>query len=390
MTTVPLSGDIALSARPATPEAFEPYGRLIVAGDRARLGRRGGVLLALEEGRPGPRRVTHLLRFPEARRVVVPLGGAPLLVVVLPSGDQPGGPPEAFQTPAGAGVLINAGVWHADPTPLAEVPLLETVETAGAADRIDRRSVRDLLGADGLRVLLPEEPGAPGAALDLSAPGALTLASHLSGKVRLACVLLDRLTVRPEDPAVSEEEDALREALRGMWGRAVDLKQVPGIAEARALHEALGLRPEHVPPAPEALLARALAIGPLERQNAFLDALRLCILKVRVPMGAYDAHRIGDRIVVRTGGPGEGFPPPDREGRTLEGKPLLSDRGGPFGGIAADASRARVGIRTSRAVVVLWLPARVEDAAAEALLEEVARRLISACGGIVAGRVVVG
>jgi ureidoglycolate hydrolase len=154
-------GDLLLTARAATPEGFEPFGRLLGPGDRARLGKRGPVEIAVEAGRPGPRRVTHLVRYPAARRAVFPLAGAPMLVLVLPPGERPEGPLAAFRTPPGAGLLIEAGVWHHGPVPLGEQGLLEVLETPGPADRVDRRSLRDLTGSEAARIALPEEPEAP-------------------------------------------------------------------------------------------------------------------------------------------------------------------------------------------------------------------------------------
>jgi ureidoglycolate hydrolase len=154
-------GDLALIARPATVQNFEPYGKLLAPGDRLRLGKKGPVNLAVEDGKPGPRRVTHLVRYPVARRVVFPLASVPLLVLVLPPGEHPSGPPVAFQTGAGVGVLIEAGVWHHGPVPVGDVRLVEVVETPGPADRVDRRALRDLVGSEAARIALPEEPDAP-------------------------------------------------------------------------------------------------------------------------------------------------------------------------------------------------------------------------------------
>lgn len=151
------AGDIAVEARAATAETFHPFGRVLAPGDRLRLGRAGPVLLSLETAHPGPRRVTHLVRYPLARRIVFPLEEVAMLVLVLPAGERLDVPPTAFRAVGGAGLLIEAGVWHHGPVPVAEVGMLEVLETSGAADRIDRRSLRDLMGSEAARISLPEE-----------------------------------------------------------------------------------------------------------------------------------------------------------------------------------------------------------------------------------------
>jgi ureidoglycolate hydrolase len=157
-----VGGDLVLEARPATPEAFHPWGRLLYGGDRARIGKGGRVLVALDRKAKGPRRVDHLQRYPEAARVVLSATDAPLLLVVCGTDDRPGGPPAAFRVPGGAAVQLNPGVWHAGPTPLADTTLVEMLEIRGATDLLDRRPVSDLLPHHGLRIVLPGESGGPG------------------------------------------------------------------------------------------------------------------------------------------------------------------------------------------------------------------------------------
>ena len=101
-----IAGDLTLPARPATPELFAPFGRLLGPGARLKFAPQGGALLALDHAHPGPRRVTHLVRYPEARRILLPLGPGALLLVVLPPGERPGGPPAAFLVPPGCGVML--------------------------------------------------------------------------------------------------------------------------------------------------------------------------------------------------------------------------------------------------------------------------------------------
>src|SRR5262245_50503825 len=143
-----VGGDLVLSARPATAEALEPYGRLVWGGERVRLGAEASVLVALDPKEAGPRRVRHLQRYPDARRFLMATGEASLLLVVCGAGERPAGPAAAFRIPGGVGVLLDAGVWHAGPIAMADATVLELLEVRGPADRLDRRSVAEVLGAE--------------------------------------------------------------------------------------------------------------------------------------------------------------------------------------------------------------------------------------------------
>jgi DNA/RNA-binding domain of Phe-tRNA-synthetase-like protein/ureidoglycolate hydrolase len=373
-------GDLTLAARPATPEAFAPFGRLLEPGERVQLGPRG-TLLALDQAVPGPRRVTHLVRYPEARRVILPLGPpGPLLLVVLPPGERPGGPPAAFLVPGGVGVLLQQGVWHAGPVPLAEQGLAELLETSGPVDRLDRRPLRDLVGAEAARVVLPEEEAGRPQSFHLEQPNSVLVDPHLGERVRIALLALDDLQVGEADAALTDEGERLGETLRAAYG-AMPLADVPGVAATRAFFQSLGLEEARVQPACEVLLEHVLQGRPLPRVNAFLDALALATLRQKVPISAYDADKLGEQVLARLGAPGETYPGAGGRRVAAEGRPVLSDREGPFGGPVGDAARTRVSTSTRRVLVALFLPPGVERAPLDAQLDDVREALRRACGG---------
>ena len=340
-----------------------------------------GTLLALDQAQPGPRRVTHLVRYPEARRVILPMGPpVALMLVVLPPGERPGGPPAAFLLPAGVGVLLQQGVWHAGPVPLAEMRLCELLETSGPVDRMDRRPLSELVGAEAARVVLPEEEVGRPKSFHLEQPNSVLVDPHLVERVRVAFLALDDLQVGEADAALSDEGERLGETLRAAYG-AMALGDVPGVAATRGLFQALGLEGARVQPACEALLEQVLHGRPLPRVNAFLDALTLATLRRRAPISAYDADKLGEQVLVRVGAPGETYPGAGGRRVAAEGRPVLSDREGPFGGPVGDAARTRVTLSTRRALVALFLPPSVEKAAVEAQLDELREALRRACGG---------
>lgn len=389
MATEPaVGGDVVVTARTATAEAFKPYGRIVWGGERARLGGKAAVLVALDRKEAGPRRVRHLMRYPEARRFLMAVGEAPLLLVVCGSGERPSGPAAAFQIPGGAAVLVEAGVWHAGPIPMSDATLLELLEIEGVADRCDRLSVAEILGGDGLRILLPEEPGAPGPGLDLASEFGVTIARDLQGKVTLGCLAFDGLTVAESDAVLQEEADRLAVDLRRQWGTAPP-GEIPALVPARDLYKSLGLDPTKTRPASEALLRRVLQGRPLYRINNLVDALNLCSLTMLVPFGAYDRQRIAGPVVLRAGVSGEGYEALGRGRLSMEEKPVLADREGPFGNPTADSLRTRITPATTRALVVLYLPPTLADAHVLRFLDDVSSAVIRKAGGMEAGRRIV-
>ena len=318
-------GDLALVPRGATDESFAPYGRILGPGQRLALGATGGTLVALDAVEPGPRRATHMQRYPEARRLLLPLGPGSLLVIVLPPGERPGGPPSAFLCPAGHGLLLKQGVWHAGPLPLEPMHLCEVLETRGPVDRMDRRSVRDLVGAEGVRVTLAEEAGGRPTRFHLGQPNSVLLDEALAGRWRVALLELSDLHI----------------------------------------DDVLGVR-----------------------GNSLLAALDRWARGGEEPPLAYDAERIGEQVLVRPGAAGEASPDPTSQRGGTEGRPLLSDRDGPLAGPTGAAQRARVSAHTRRALVVVLREAATDRTAADGLLDELSRDVIEVCGGVESARLV--
>jgi len=382
------TGDLALAAQPAAEETFQPYGRLLAPGGRAYLGKRGRVLVAVDRRRRGPRRVSHLQRCPQARRAYVPAGAAASWLVVLGAG--PEAEPAAFLLPAGWGVVLNAGVWHAGPAPLEDTTVCEMLETMGPADRFDRESLRELAGVEAIRVLLPEEPGAPLTGFDLTAPNAVLLDASLHGRLRLGCLLIEDIAAGDVVPDLETELRRAVSGLRAMWGHASDLGEIPGIAAGRDLYREVGLDATQVVPAAEALVGRVLAGEDPAAASALEATALLCALRLRAPLGLYDAAHLGAQVIARLGGPGESYAEEGAGGISREGHPLLADRTGAFGSPLGDARRAVAGPATRRGLAVLFLPPTLEDAALEALLDGVGKALTSHTGGRVGARLTVG
>jgi len=381
MAQTSVGGDLVLSARPATAEAFAPYGRLLHAGDRLRFGGKAPVVMALDEREAGPRRVRHLQRFPEADRLLVGLGDAALLLVVCAGADAPTGPAAAFRIPGGAGVLLHAGVWHAGPVALGDGLVLEALETSGPVDHLDRATVASAFGAEGLRIMLADEPGAPGPGLDLSDDFGVTLAESLRGKLALGCLAFDELVVGDAGPELRAEGERLEDELRRQHAGASEPSNIVGLEPVRRLYRALGIDPTKTRPSSEALLRRVLDHKPLYRINALVDAMNLCSLRTLVPFGVYDRARVAGPVVLRAGAPGEGYEGIGRGRVHVDGRPVLADREGPFGNPTADSLRTSVTHATTRALVVLYLPPTLDAAGARSFLDATSAAVTRHCEG---------
>ncbi len=311
-------------------------------------------------------------------------------IVVLGPGDTPAGAPAAFTIQPGGAIVLEPGVWHAGPQVLADGTLAELLEAKGGIDRLDRVALRDLLGAEGVRVLLPEEPGAPGPAIDLASPHAVLLDAALAGRLRVGCLLFDELDVRETFATSPSELDEVAEGLRGIWKGEADLAQVPAIASIRAFFEGLELDPTHVRPPSELLFARVLTGEPVPRANTLVDALTLCTLRTGVPAAAYDAAQLAAPLLVRRGATGEDYAAQGGGRVRLEARPVLCDRDGPFGSLVGDADRASVRNQTRRALVVMFLDPATDDKAANGRRYRGIRSVRGDAEGRLAGRLIVG
>ncbi len=385
------AGDVVVWARPVGPETFAPYGRLLGVGDRLPLGRAGGTLVSLDEVRLGPRRFTHLSCYPDAQRLLLPVADAAFFVLVLSGGADGGasGPPVAFSTGSGQGLLIDAGVWHAGPVALREGALLEILETRGAVDRLDRRALSALLGVEAVRVGLPEEPGAPARPLDLHGPGAVIVEPGIGDVLTLGLLLFDDLDVVPDHPGLAEEIDRVCAAFCEIGATSHDRSSLFGVEAVRALWRALGLDPADRPTPYEECVRAVLAREPLRVRDSLSGALQLTALRRQVVLAGHDAAALSAPLQLRRGRATEALT--DGQGRSISvpALPVLCDRDGPFGGPVGSVRRASLGSGTRSALVALYLPAAAEASAVEAHLEETSRTVRSWCGGVETSRLAI-
>jgi DNA/RNA-binding domain of Phe-tRNA-synthetase-like protein len=211
-------------------------------------------------------------------------------------------------------------------------------------------------------------------------PLELSVSADLSGRVRLGVLVLEGVTVRPEDAALTQQIDDYCRALRERHGSQPSA-DVPGTADARALYKSLGLDPTKTRPSNEALLRRVLKGEALYRVNTLVDALNLCSLRAQLPYGLYDLAWVEPPIVLRRGSTGEAYEGIRKATVNVEGRPVLADARGPFGNPTSDSARTMIRLETRRALVTVYAPITHAAARVNEVLDATESTLIGACGG---------
>jgi DNA/RNA-binding domain of Phe-tRNA-synthetase-like protein len=202
----------------------------------------------------------------------------------------------------------------------------------------------------------------------------------LAGRVRLGVLVLEGVSVRERDEALDAEVEAACAALRERHPGASS-GDVPATGDARTLYKALGLDPTKTRPSNEALLRRALKGEPLYRISTLVDALNLCSLRELLPFGLYDLDNVRPPVVLRLGGPGEGYEGIRKGFVGIEARPVLADALGPFGNPTSDSARTMVRETTTRALVTCYAPASCTSERARSVLDRTRDALTRFCGG---------
>jgi len=216
----------------------------------------------------------------------------------------------------------------------------------------------------------------------------VALGTDVAGRCRLGVLALEGVTVAETSEALVAEIEAYGSGVRERHG-AVKSGEFPGTEDARTFYKALGLDPTKTRPSNEAMLRRVLKGEGLYRINTLVDALNLCSLREQLPFGLYDLDRVRLPIVLRKGGPGEGYEGIRKGFVNVEGRPVLVDADGPFGNPTSDSARSMIRLETRRALVTCYAPASCGTSRMESVLDRTQATLMRFCGGSPGGRVVV-
>lgn len=193
-------------------------------------------------------------------------------------------------------------------------------------------------------------------------PGtSVTAAAEVAAIVRPCWSVLAPVTVIDGEPRLDEP---LRQAASAMR-TAVPSADVT--AAVRTLYKRVGIDPTKTRPSSEALLRRVRKGGELPRINSLVDVVNWCSLETQLPFGLYDLDRIAGAVTLRLGHPGEEYAGIRKDVVHVAGRLVLADAQGPFGNPTSDSARTMVTSRTSRALVVIFVPAGLEGEGERAL-----------------------
>jgi len=145
------------------------------------------------------------------------------------------------------------------------------------------------------------------------------------------------------------------EAVRGRFANAAEIAQSPAVAAMRRLFRAAGCDPTRYRPASEALLRRLVKGSELPSIHPLVDLNNCLSAELEVPCCVMAEGSFGSSLVLRVGGPEEGYTSLRGPFR-LEGKPVLVDESGPLDAPITGNERVRVRPETERAWLVAYMP----------------------------------
>jgi DNA/RNA-binding domain of Phe-tRNA-synthetase-like protein len=145
------------------------------------------------------------------------------------------------------------------------------------------------------------------------------------------------------------------------------------------MYKRVGLDPTKTRPSSEALLRRVRRGDELPRINSLVDVINWCSLESQLPFGLYDLDRIRGAVTLRPGRPDESYAGIRKDTVHLGGRLTLADDEGPFGNPTSDSARTMVTIATSRALVVIFVPAALPAAVADRATSLTRQRLAEFC-----------
>jgi DNA/RNA-binding domain of Phe-tRNA-synthetase-like protein len=196
--------------------------------------------------------------------------------------------------------------------------------------------------------------------------------------VALGLVEADEVRVELVREDLAREMEAVCERIRG----SLSVEQVAeheDVRAVRAMFRAWGMDPTKYRPSSEALLRRVTQGKGLYRINNVVDVCNLSSIETAWSFGLYDRQQLAPPIVFRHGQPGEMYEGIGRRMWHLEGRPVLADARGAFGGPISDSTRTMITEATRAVLSVIFAPAGAGEARIRRVAEEMAERLRRYC-----------
>jgi DNA/RNA-binding domain of Phe-tRNA-synthetase-like protein len=197
----------------------------------------------------------------------------------------------------------------------------------------------------------------------------LTLAPDVASLVRPAWRVVERLVVRDREARLDEPLARAAAAMR-VAAESADIT-----AAVRTMYKRVGIDPTKTRPSSEALLRRVRKGDALPRINSLVDIINWSSLESQLSFGLYDADCVRGDVTLRLGRDGEEYAGIRKDVVHLGGRLVLADAAGPFGNPTSDSARTMVTTATTRALVVIFVPAPLPAAAGD-------RALALTCGRI--------
>jgi DNA/RNA-binding domain of Phe-tRNA-synthetase-like protein len=185
----------------------------------------------------------------------------------------------------------------------------------------------------------------------------LTVHPDVSAIVRPAWFVADPVVVWAHDEAL----EVARRAATARMRTAPEPADV--MAAVRTMYKRVGIDPTKTRPSSEALLRRVRRGDELPAINSLVDIINWCSLETQLPYGLYDLDRIQGAVVLRLGRPGEEYEGIRKAAVHVADRLTLADDAGPFGNPTSDSARTMVTTATVRALVVIFAPVPVAEAA---------------------------
>jgi len=201
----------------------------------------------------------------------------------------------------------------------------------------------------------------------------LTIAPDVVSIVRPAWAVVERVVVRDRD---ARQDEPLARAAAAMR-TATESADIT--AAVRAMYKRVGIDPTKTRPSSEALLRRVRKGDALPRINSLVDIINWSSLETQLSFGLYDADRLQGDVTLRLGGDGEEYAGIRKDVVHLAGRLVLADEAGPFGNPTSDSARTMVTPATTRALVVIFVPAPVSAAAGDRALALTRQRIDQYC-----------
>jgi DNA/RNA-binding domain of Phe-tRNA-synthetase-like protein len=154
------------------------------------------------------------------------------------------------------------------------------------------------------------------------------------------------------------------------------LAEAEPIRAIRALFRGWGMDPSKYRPASEALLRRVVQGKGLYRVSNVVDVGNLVSIETGWPLGCYDRSRLQEPVALRLGTAGESYEGIGKKTWNLEGRPVLADPAGPFGSPISDSTRSMITDSAKDVMIVVYIPEKSLDEAAEPSLKRLCERLV--------------